>query len=82
MMLSTRASKGDWALATRMVKGPARSMSLPSLGSAAVSAAMAAAESYFGARGVALARGMKMKVSQRGVAQERFVMSGGLRGGD
>jgi hypothetical protein len=48
------------------------------LGSAAVSAAMAAAESYFGARGLALERGMKKKVSQSGGGQEGFVRSGGL----
>ena len=45
MMDSTRASKGDWALARRMVKGPARSMSLPSLGSAAERSATAFAAS-------------------------------------
>ena len=41
MMLSTKASKGDWVLATRRLKGPARSMSFPSLGSAAESSRQA-----------------------------------------
>ena len=45
MMDSVRASKGDWLAARRGVKGPARAMSLASLGSAAESAATASAGS-------------------------------------
>lgn len=43
MMDSTKASKGDWESEMRMVKGPARWMSLPSLGSLAASSRQARA---------------------------------------
>jgi hypothetical protein len=50
MMASVRASKGDWAEASFMLKEPTRAMSLPSLGSAAVRCWRAAAWSYGGLR--------------------------------
>jgi hypothetical protein len=47
-------------------------MSLPSLGSAAESSEMALAESYFGGRGLAMARGMRTKVSEEVSSVARF----------
>ncbi len=58
MMDSVRASKGDWLEARRMVSGPARAMSLASLGSTADRCAMAASGEY-GSLRVWLGRGMK-----------------------
>jgi hypothetical protein len=49
MMDSVRASKGLCLGEIRIAKGPTLAMSLPSLGSAAESAATAVAESYGGA---------------------------------
>src|ERR1700751_400632 len=50
MIDSSRASKGECWLFNRSVKGPARSINLPSTGSAAASSSRACVKSYLGTR--------------------------------